>query len=289
MKRGVLLVLVLWAGCGLLNKSRSKPKRVATSRPLRVAPLPKGPGLAADPTPAPTGIQVLTEGLLAGISDGTGAWLDDEGAKQGEVAWLTATLDRSTDSEQARLLVRIRRAAFGVHIPRMGERGEIDDDVLDDRGLDIDASAVALLGPDGPCLAQRGRAVVTALDTGGHRIDIRWPLVGCGPGPWAPLGIIAQRVPTTLRWTPPQCEVTDEDRDAWSLVENDSITRLGVLRDGDAVVGLVGQGAGGNWLWIADEWRARGFTLAGKPALGCAETIAPIPTDPSEIGESSGP
>lgn len=285
MRRGGVLVLALVAGCGLLNKSRSKPKRVATPTPVRVGPLPKGVVIAADPTPTPTGIQVLSEGFLAGISDGTGAWLDDEGAKAGEVAWLTATLDRNTDAEQARLLVRIRRAAFGVHIPRAGERHEIDEDVLEDRGLGINASAVALLGPEGPCVAQRGPAVVTALDTGGHRIDIRWPLVGCGPGPWAPVGIIAQRVPVTLRWTPPQCEVTDEDRDAWSLVDNDAITRLGVLRDDTAIVGLIGQGADGNWLWVADQWRARSFTLAGKPALPCTPAAAPSEKD---VSESSG-
>jgi hypothetical protein len=282
---GLVLVVALAAGCGLFPK-RGKPKRVATPKAKRVGPEKKGLDLAADPLPTPTVAQILESGLLVGISDGVASVLDDEGAKEGEVAWLTASLERGGDDERARTLLKIRRAAFGVHIPRAGERHEVEDDVLEDRGLGIDASAVALIGPDGPCLARRGKPVVTALETGGHRLDIRWPLEGCGPGPWAPIGIVAQRIPTTLRWTPPTCEETDDARDAWSVIADDSITRLGVLRDGTALVGLVGQAHDGNWLWIADQWQARGFTLAGKPAIGCPTAPAAIESD---VGESSGP
>lgn len=277
MTRGVLVVLVALAGCGLLDRGKSKPKRVATPKPLRVGPAAKAGDLAADPTPAPTTAQILAEGGLAGISDGTGALIADDGAVSGEIVWLAATLDRGTNDEQGRTLIRIRRAAFGVHVPRVGDRREIAQDVLEDRGLGIDASAVALVGEGGVCLAQRGKPIVTALDVGGHRLDIRWPLLGCPPGPWAPIGFVAYRVSPTLRWVPPQCDEPDDVRAAWQDANADPLVRLGGLRDGETIVALVGQQADGNWLWFAtpDGWRARGFALAGKPAIGCSTTPEP--------------
>lgn len=278
MTRRGCLVLVLVLGCGLFNRDRSKPKRTATPpKGLRTPSSPRGPMLAADPTPAPTLATLLREGGLVGVSDGIGGIVDDDGAHAGEVAWLVATLTRGADDDEARTLIKIRRAAFGTHVPAAGDRGVLDDDVLDDRGLGIDAAGVALVGSEGPCLARRGPAVVTALEVGGHAIDVRWPLLDCGPGPWAPLGLVAARIPTSFRWDPPRCD--DEDPavlEAWASTDAGDATRLGALRDGRMLVGLVGHDAGGGRLWIAGDgdWHTRTFTLAGKAVIGCAPPVA---------------
>lgn len=263
LSAAVLLSLV--AGCGLFPQQRTKPRRAKSTKPTRVAPAARGPGGASIPERAPSTAEVLAGGLLAGISDASNGLLVDASARPGQVAWLGAELGRE-DAETARTLVIVRRAAFGVHVPAAGERRPIDDDVLEDRGLGIDTSAIALLGPRGPCPTRRGPPVVTAVDLGGHTLDVRWPLLDCGPGPWAPLGLMAVGIPTTLRWDPPRCDGTDPAEAAWASTGSTG-ARLGALWDGESLVALIGDGV--LWLPGPSGWQTRPFELAGAQALPC--------------------
>lgn len=288
MMRSACVALVFLLSCGSFNRSRATARRVAPRAALRVPPAARGLDLAADPTPAPTAAMIFGEGLLAGISDGEGATIDDQAARPGEVAWLTARLERGGDDREARTLLAIRRAAFGAHVPASAERRELDNDVLEDRGMGIDADAIALVGPNGPCLARRAPAVVTALSTGGHSLDVRWPLLDCGPGPWAPVGVAAHRIPTTLRWVPPQCDERPEIREAWASAGAPEAGRLGAIWDGDALVALVGEGT--LWLPGPDGWRTRGFAMAGVSGRECPSTVADVvdETDPGDADVDPG-
>jgi hypothetical protein len=271
------LAVALVLGCGLFNRNRDrKPQRVAPKIALRVPPAARGPGLASIPEQARPTAEILGEGVLVGIRDGVSEVLDDPAAIAGEVAWLGPVLTRDREDD-ARTLVVVRRAAFGVHVPAAGERHGVDDDVLRDRGLGVDFDVVALIGPDRPCLTARQAPVVTAMEVGGHVLDVRWPLADCGPGPWAPVGLVAAGISRMLRWEAPACDEPEDIRAAWANAGDPATTHLGVLRDGEAIVALLGEGT----LWIAGPggWSSRPFPLGGASARGCPDAAAAAPAD----------
>ncbi|MBL8949057.1 MAG: hypothetical protein JNK45_38155 [Myxococcales bacterium] len=270
--RLAFLAAALVLGCGLFNGNRDrKAQRVAPKIARRVPPAARGPGLASIPEQARPTAELLGEGVLVGIRDAVSEVLDDPAAIEGEVAWLGPVLTRDREDD-AHTLVVVRRAAFGVHVPSSGERHAVDDDVLDDRGLGVDFDVVALIGPERPCLTARQAPVVTAMQLGGHVLDVRWPLADCGPGPWAPVGLVAAGISRTLRWEAPACDEPEDIRAAWQSAGDPATTHLGVLRDGEAIVALIGEGT----LWIAGPggWTSRPFPLGGATARGCGEAAA---------------
>lgn len=280
--RHVWLAAALALGCGMLNGNRErKAQRVAPKIARRVPPAARGPGLASIPEQARPTAEILGEGVLVGIRDAVSDVLEDPAAVAGEVAWLGPVLTRDREDD-AHTLVVVRRAAFGVHVPAAGERHGVDDDVLHDRGLGVDFDVVALIGPERPCLTARQAPVVTAMEVGGHVLDVRWPLTDCGPGPWAPVGLVAAGISRTLRWEAPTCDEPEDIDAAWQSAGDPATPHLGVLRDGEAIVALIGEGT----LWIAGPggWTPRPFPMGSATARRCPEATASEPAlaEPSD-------
>lgn len=266
-----LVVLASLAGCGSFGGggagARSASSSSARGKPQRTPPPSRRPSelqIIARPVP-----DVLGEGLWVAVMDADSSLVIDEIGAPDRVAWLGARLDRS-DAGSARTLVKVRRAAFGVHVPLAGERAKVSLDVLEERGIAIDTDTIVLFGETTICPAHRGDAIVTALDDGGHTLDVRWQLEGCPAGPWAPFGLSAPAIPTTLRWVPPSCEQTEPE---------DPPAGYGRLLVGELEVARFD--AGTVWIARADSWTAKSIATVGSTARGCPPTDAAPPVDES--------
>jgi hypothetical protein len=267
-----VVVLASLAGCGAAStaarRSRAALERAATRAPgggpQRTPPRsrrPAEPPVVSRPIP-----EVLGEGTWVAIMDASSGLVVDEIDAPDPVAWIGVRLDRS-DAAAARTLLRVRRAAFGVHVPRAGERREVPLDVLEERGLAIDTDTIVLFGPDSICPARRGAAMVTAIDDGGHALDVRWRLEGCPTGPWAPFGLSAPGIPTTLRWVAPDCASTADD---------DPPAGYGRLVVGEWELARFDDAA----VWVAREqtWTRKPIATAGSVPRGCS-AAAPASLD----------
>lgn len=265
---GVAALVVLTSlggGCGTLARGRAAAERAGKQAPRRTPPPSRRPPeiqLVQRPIP-----DVLGEGTWVAIVDADSDLVVDEIGAPDAIAWLGARLDRR-DAASARTLVVVRRAAFGVHVPLAGERATVSLDVLEDRGLAIDTDTIVLFGAATMCPARRGAAIVTAIDDGGHTLDVRWQLEGCPAGPWAPFGLSAPGIPTSLRWVPPSCDQGEIE---------DPPAGYGRLLVGEREVARFDEGM----VWIArdDSWVPRSIATAGAVARGCPTTEAAVPVD----------
>ncbi|HWB73304.1 MAG TPA: hypothetical protein VG755_00085 [Nannocystaceae bacterium] len=272
-----LAALLLTIAC-----DKQKPQRTAVpSKPQRMAVPKRGQQLiAGDPTPAPELADLFGRAKLVPIAtDGVWAGLDP-GA---ETLWIGPIIDRLDDGDSGRNALAIRRAAFGRRVPALGEAGELsDDDELIDAGYANDDKLVLLIGPETQCIAARGRARVIAEVTGGHVLDLRWPVEGCGNGPWAPIGLLVDRQPTQLRWRVAACPEPDAIANAWAQAHptsDEQWIELGTMTIGDEPYVLVGHDGTQGVVYVAPKaedgaWTKLTFDAAGLTPIrhGCAPT-----------------
>jgi hypothetical protein len=269
---------------------KQKPQRTAVpSKPQRIAVPKRGAAgsIAGNPLPEPELVDVFSKATLVPIADAAlGAWSGiDTG---GETLWIGPMIDRLADGHEGRTALAIRRAAFGRRVPAAGERADIDDDPLLDAGYADERRLVVLIGPESQCIAARGQAQLIAEVAGGHVLDLRWRLEGCGGGPWAPIGLLVDRQPTQLRWRGAACPEPEPIAKAWASArpERDGWTELGALMIGDEPHALVGHDGVRGVLLVAprsksDAWTTLVFDAAGLSPVrhGCAPAPAPEPAE----------
>lgn len=291
MTRGrVLLAALLFT----IACDKQKPQRTAVpGKPQRMAVPKRGQRLAGDPMPAPELADVFGRAKLVPIAT-DGVW---EGVVTGEeTLWIGPMIDRLDDNDSGRNALAIRRAAFGRRVPAMGEQGELpDDDELIDAGYAEDRKLILLIGPQTQCIAARGRPRVIAEVTGGHVLDLRWPLEGCGNGPWAPIGLLVDYQPAQLRWRVAECPEPDAIANAWTQAHptrDEQWTELGTLVIGDQPYVLVGHDGTQGVVYVApkDEggaWKKLTFDAAGLTPIrhGCA----PTPKEPAPEDDATSP
>lgn len=225
----VLLALALPGAC---NRDRS-PQRTATPKPQRTATKRPGtPTIAGDPLPGPPLSEVFAHAVWLRVDPGSGP----DGAPEVVDPPRVST----EDGHFGRRVLALKRAAFGTHVVRRGESRAIDVDDLED--LDIErASHVYLLGPARTCVAVADTARVVVLDDHGRELELRHAIVGCGPGPHAPFGIVAERIPMQLGWVPARCDEAAHWTAAEAAVARDAEApaRVGTLVLGNAIVAHV--------------------------------------------------
>jgi hypothetical protein len=158
------------------------------------------------------------------------------------------------DGHFGRTVLAIKRAAFGKHVVRQGESAAITDRALQDLELER-ASHVFLVGEGRTCVATAGVTRAVVLDAFGRELELRHALVGCGPGPHAPVGFVAERVPIQLGWIAASCA----DDQGWSVAEEavarsvDVPARVGIIVFGEEPVVHVLAGDDALHLAIASE------------------------------------
>ncbi len=293
---GCLLALALVPALACdKSKSAAKAAAAAATHPPRAAVPRKYLGfpMAADPTPAPELADVFAAAKLVPIADGVGSgWADVDAG--GETLWIGPVIDRLDDGKSGRASLAIRRQAFGQHVPAAGERAELDDDeLLLEHGFADEQRLVVLVGEARQCIAMRGRARVISTVVGGHLLDLRWPAEGCGPGPWAPVGLVVERQPMALRWRVAACPDADPIASVWSAVlpaEHAQWTELGAFVVGDEPYALVAHDGNDGVLFVAPKqkgakWTRLPFDAGGLAPIrhGCPPpepTADPEPADP---------
>jgi hypothetical protein len=259
-------------------------------KPQRTAVPKRGQMIAGNPLPAPELADLFARAKLVPIADAVdGKWVGVDAS--GETLWMGPMIDRLDDGDSGRVALAIRRAAFGRHVPRLGEQAELaDDDELVDAGYADERRLVLLIGPDIQCIAARGRARVIAEVAGGHVLDLRWPLEGCGSGPWAPIGLLVDEQPAQLRWRVAECPNPAAIANAWSQAHpttDEHWSELGALVIGDEPHVLVGHDGETGVVYVAPkqpegEWKRITFDDAGLEPIhhGCApaaDSAAPEP------------
>jgi hypothetical protein len=228
----LLLGLALVLPGASCNRDRT-PQRTATPKPQRTAtPKPGTPTIAGDPLPGPPLSEVF--------ANATWLRVDPASGPNGAAELVDPPRVSTQDGRFGKIVLALKRAAFGTHVVRRGEVGPIDVDDLDD--LDVErASHVYLFGPARTCVAVTTTTRAVVLDDFGRELELRHLLEGCGPGPHAPLGLVAERVPMQLGWVPASCD--DDAR--WAAAETavarevDAPTRVGTLTLGNDVVAHV--------------------------------------------------
>ncbi len=288
--RVAALALLCTVACDKQRAAAKVASAVLAERPPRTAPksdsLVAGMLVAGDPTPAPTAAELLATAKLVGIGGGADAWLFDEAMPDDNPGWVGPRIDRAGGSKAGRDQLALRRAAFASHVPAVGDRGDLDDRELAERGIRAGADLVALVGPERSCIAGRGTPFVQSVDLGGHVLDVRWRLDGCGEGPWAPIGLVTDRVPVALRWVPFSCEPDDAGARWQDPAIGDGVIRLGALWQLEAPVALVGVDDDGGLMWIVGDDGlqparrfATGDTVPRRLDCGDAPTDAPADDD----------
>lgn len=290
--RLLLAALLITIAC-----DKQKPQRTAVpGKPQRIAVPKRGQQLiAGDPLPAPELVDLFTRGKLVPIADGTeNTWAGF--ATGGDTLWIGPIIDRLDDGDSGRTALAIRRAAFGRRVPRAGEQAELpDDDELVDAGYADERKLIVLVGPERQCIAARGHARVISEVPGGHVLDVRWPVEGCGAGPWAPIGLLVDRQPIHLRWRVAECPEPDAIAAAWTQAHpspDEQWTELGALVIGDVPYVLVGHDGNEGVAYVApkDEggaWTKLTFDTAELTPIrhGCA----PTPAEPAPEADATSP
>jgi hypothetical protein len=259
----VALVVALGA-IGPCKGDTTPPQRTATKRPQRTPPGKTGQLLAGDPRPAPPLSEVFA----------SAAWVrvDPPASAEDEPEMVDPPLFSGDDGKFGRRVLAIKRAAFGQHVVREGESGPIAADELPELGIER-ASHVWLVGSARTCVAMAGNSRAVVLDAFGRELELRHALHGCGAGPYAPLGIVAEGVPIQLGWLPARC---DED-ERWTAAEAavartvDAPSRVGAFVLGDDAVMHVLAGDDALHLAIAAERGApvvRSVTHIDARAIG---------------------
>ncbi|MBC7978187.1 MAG: hypothetical protein H7138_24650 [Myxococcales bacterium] len=283
---------LLVAGCDKQSQGTS-PGESAVQSARRLAGLPKRGGMqfAGDPTTPPPVAETLAGARLIPVADGLGsAW--QEPFAGDETFWIGPVIDRLDDGDSGRKALAVRRAGFRHHVPAAGEVAEVDDDTLLDAGYADTQRDLVLIGPERQCVAGRGTARVIATVVGGHVLDLRWPLLGCGHGPWAPIGLVAERMPVQLRWRASTCPEPETIADAWSIARpggpEAGWTELGALVIGDEAYAVIGHDGERGVMLIAPEkpggpWNARSFDAPELIPIrhGCAPPPAAV-VEPEE-------
>ena len=219
--------LVLVVGAALVSAPACKrdgtPQRTATNKPQRTATNKPGtPTIAGDPNPGRPLSEVFANATWMRIAADTGPGGAPEVVDPPRVS--------TEDGHFGRKVLAIKRAAFGDHVVKQGESAPIPADDLDDLELER-ATHVFLVGQGRTCVAVAGVTRVVVLDAFGRELELRHALDGCGPGPHAPVGFIAERVPIQLGWVPADCD--DDPR--WTAAEEavaasvEGSTRVGVI------------------------------------------------------------
>jgi hypothetical protein len=254
---------------------KQKPQRTAVpSKPQRIAVPKRGSAsIAGNPLPEPELVDMFSNATLVPIADAVlDAWSGvDTG---GETLWIGPMIDRLEDGHEGRTALAIRRAAFGRRVPAAGERADIDDDPLLDAGYADERRLVVLIGPESQCIAARGQAQLIAEVAGGHVLDLRWRLEGCGGGPWAPIGLLVDRQPTSLRWRGAACPEPEPIAKAWASArpEREGWTELGALVIGDEPHALVGHDGVRGVVLVAPKEKAGAWTTL----IFDAEGLTPV-------------
>ncbi|MBX7084686.1 MAG: hypothetical protein K1X88_36115 [Nannocystaceae bacterium] len=290
-----LVALTLCSGACDRKRAEQIARTLVPDRPPRTAP--KQPGLlvAGDPNPVPTAAALLGEARLVGIGGGIDASLLDDAMPQAHAGWIGPSLTRDDSPAVARDVLAIRHAAFGRRVVAADEHGAVDDRTLQEHGVVAGALLVAVIGPERSCIAGRGGGLVHTVDIGGNTLDVRWQLDGCGDGPFAPVGLVTDRMPVGLRFEPATCEPPDDVLASWQAAGAGADTvPLGAVRQYDALVGLVGVDDRGGALWLLGDdgsWLRRGFAIgSAQPRLlacGGGEAVAPSDADASAASEDA--
>jgi hypothetical protein len=263
--RSLALVVGVALVSGVACKRDRTPQRTAVNKPQRTAPPKRGtPTIAGDPNPGRPLSEVFAGATWMRIAAATAA--------DGSPEVVDPPRLSTEDGHFGRTVLAIKRAAFGKHVVKQGESAAIPADELDDLELER-ASHVFLLGQARTCVAMADVTRAIVLDAYGRELELRHSLVGCGPGPHAPVGFVAERVPIQLGWVPAQC---DEDP-RWDVAEEavaqtiEAPARVGVIVFGDEPVVHVLAGDDALHLAIASE---RGGPIVRSIADLDARTVA---------------
>jgi hypothetical protein len=152
--------------------------------------------MAGDPRPGPPLAEVLAGATWLRVDPPVGPDASPELVDPPRLA--------SEDGHFGQHVLKLKRAAFGTHVVRRDESGPIDEREM--KELEIDRPpAVVLVGPGRTCVATPGNSRVVVLDDFGRELELRHELTGCGPGPHAPLGLLAERIPIQLAWIAARC------------------------------------------------------------------------------------
>ncbi len=265
-----LIALCLCAGACDRKRAEQIARTLVPDRPPRTAAKQPGLPIAGDPNPVPTAAALLGEARLVGIGGGALATLFDAAMPEARAGWIGPTLSRDDGASIARDVLAIRHAAFGRRVVGADEYGAVDERTLQEHGVVAGAMLVAVIGPERSCVAGRGGAHVHTADVGGNTLDVRWQLDGCGDGPFAPVGLVTDRLPVGLRFEPATCEPAQDVFDAWQATgAAEASVPLGALRQYDSLVALVGVDEQGGALWLLGDdgvWLRREFTIGSAQA-----------------------
>lgn len=299
MARVAALALVAVVACDKQRAAQQVVDAVASStRPPRTAPksndLVGGMLVAGDPSPVPAASELLAKAKLVGIGGGADAWLFDDAMPDDNPGWIGPRIDRAGGSKAGRDQLALRRAAFASHVPAIGARGDLDDRELAERGVKAGADLVALVGPERSCIAGRGTPFVQSVDLGGHVLDVRWRLDGCGEGPWAPVGFVTDRMPAALRWVPYACEPDDATARWQDPAVGAGVIRLGAIWQLEAPIALIGVDDDGGVVWIVGDdglQPARRFATGDTVPrrIDCGDAPATAPADIDDAAADDDP
>ena len=241
------LVLAAMLLPGLACKRDRTPPRTGVKTPQRTATPKTGtPTIAGDPSPGRPLSEVFANATWMRIAAGT--------ASDGAPEVVDPPRLSTEDGHFGRSVLAIKRAAFGKHVVKQGESAPIPADDLEDLELER-ASHVFLVGEARTCVAMAGVTRVVVLDAFGRELELRHALDGCGPGPHAPVGFVAERVPIQLGWIAASC--AEDPR--WTVAEEavaqsvESPTRVGTIVFGEEPVVHVLAGDDALHLAIATE------------------------------------
>jgi hypothetical protein len=265
VSRALALVLLASLVPGLACKRDRTPQRTAVNKPQRTAtPKPGTPVIGGDPNPGRPLSEIFANATWMRIAAAS--------APDGSPEVVDPPRLAAEDGHFGRSVLAIKRAAFGTHVVKQGESAPIPADALDDLELER-ATHVFLLGQARTCVAMADVSRVVVLDAFGRELELRHALVGCGPGPHAPVGFVTERVPIQLGWVPAQCD--DDPR--WAAAEEavarnvEAPARVGVIVFGEEPVVHVLAGDDALHLAIATE---RGGPIVRSIADLEARTVA---------------
>jgi hypothetical protein len=257
---GIAAVLALGLGLSC-KRDKTTPQRTKSKVAQRTATRTPGFPMAGDPTPGPPLSEVF--------ANATWLCVDPGASPNGEPEVVDPPLVSTEDGAYGQRVLAVKRAAFRRRVVKPGDSAPIDDDDFEDLELHRE-SHVILVGEARICVATPGVTRAIALDGGGHELQLRHALVGCGPGPHAPIGLVAERVPYQLGWVPATCD------------DPDAPARVGKLVFGEDALVHVFAGDDGLHLAIAAE---RGGPIvrsvadidARAVAIACEARPAPNP------------
>lgn len=202
----VHLVALAVALAGACKKDTTAPQRTKSKVLQRTAtkkggwPYTGGWPVAGDPTPGPPLSEVFANAKWFSIDPGAGP--------DGMPEVVEPPLVSTQDGAYGQRVLAIKRAAFRRRVVKPGDSAPLDDDAIDD--LDLEPPPhVFVVGPR-PCVATPGITRVIVLDAFGRELQLRHAMVGCGPGPHAPIGFAAERIPFQIAWVPATCDDHDE-------------------------------------------------------------------------------